>query len=215
MTSYQQFRAAGKAMHSKALEATKHLDFDPIRIAKRMTLPLSGRTLLFDGEAAQNAFFDFWFAEYRLNGKRLIESVDPAAAGLEPMEVEVLCAHRQARTAFLLTEEVLPSEHQIRLRDLLEPERPEVLLTDLGLSDSMRRFRLRLALFCRLVVVRDITMTSGFTFGFMPERAPDILQAYRQKMKKMPPADLPEARFVFFFQKYRQFGEELAFQDVV
>jgi hypothetical protein len=214
MTLYQEIRAAGKAMHSKALGATKHLDFHPARIAKRMTLPTSGRTLIFDGEVAQNAFFDFWFHEYRVNGKSLVESVDPVAAGLEPLEVEVLAAHRHARSSFFQTEAVSPGEHQVRLRDLLEPDRPEVLLTDIGLSDSMDRMRARLALFCRLVVVRGITMTSGFSFGFEPERVPGILQAHRQKMKKVLPADLSEARFVFFFQKHRQLGVEQEYQEV-
>jgi hypothetical protein len=58
-TLYQEIRAAGKAMQAKALKATKHLDFNPIRIAKQMTLPINGRTLpingrtlIFDGEAA-------------------------------------------------------------------------------------------------------------------------------------------------------------------
>ena len=32
MTLYQEIRAAGKAMHPKALDATQHLDFHPIRI---------------------------------------------------------------------------------------------------------------------------------------------------------------------------------------
>lgn len=48
-----------------------------------------------------------------------------------------------------------------------------------------------------------------------PARTPGILQAYRQKTKRVPPEDLPEARFVFFFQKYRQFGVEQEFRDVV
>ena len=57
-------------------------------------------------------------------------------------------------------------------------------------------------------------MTSGFSFGFDPERVPGILQAYRQKMKKVATEDLSEARFVFFFQKHRQFGVEQEFRDV-
>lgn len=120
VTLYQEIRAAGKAMHSKVLEATKSLDFNPIRIARRMTLPMSGKTLIFDGEVAQNAFFDFWFHEYRVNGKSLAESVDPAAAGLEPLEAEILEAHRQACCSFFQADAVLPREHQVRLRDLLE-----------------------------------------------------------------------------------------------
>jgi hypothetical protein len=215
MTLYQEIRAAGKTMHSKAFETTRHLDFNALRIAKRMTLPVAGRTLMFDGEAAQNAFFDFWFHEYRLNGKTLVETVDPCAAGLEPLETEVLEAHRRSRTSFVATEDGAPGEHTIRLRDLLEPDRPEMVLTDMGLSGSMRRIGVHLALFTRLVVVRGITMTGGFSFGFEPERVPGILQAYRQRMKKVPLADAPEARFVFFFQKHRQLGVEQEYQDVV
>jgi hypothetical protein len=65
------------------------------------------------------------------------------------------------------------------------------------------------------VVVRDLAMTSGFSFGFQPEHVPGILQAHRQRLKRVAPADLAEARFVFFFQKYRQRGVEQAYQDVV
>jgi hypothetical protein len=215
MTLYQEIRAAGKAMHGKALAATRHLDFDPHRIARRMTLPVVGRTLIFDDEVAQNAFFDFWFHEYRLEGRSLVESVDPVAAGLEPLEAEVLEAHRRTRTSFFATAGVASDEPQLRLRDLLEPDQPETVLTDIGLSDSMRRLGLQVALFCRLAVVRGITMTSGFSFGFETDRAPGLLQAYRQRMKKVAPAEASEARFVFFFQKYRQLGVEQEYRDVI
>jgi hypothetical protein len=214
-TRYEEIRAAGMAMHSKVLKVTKPLDFNPIRIAKRMTLPLNGRTLIFDDETSQNAFFDFWSYEYRVNGKSLVESAEPAASGLEPLEMEVLEASRKARTSFFQVEAVAPTEPQLRLRDLLEPDRPEVSLTDLGLSDSFRRFGFGLALFCRTVTVRDITMTTGFSFAFESDRVPGILQAYRQKTKKVPPDALPEAQFVFFFQKFRQLGVEQAYQNVV
>jgi hypothetical protein len=215
MTLYQELRAAGKAMHAKALGATRHLDFNPIRIARRMTLPVTGRTLIFDDEVVQNAFLDFWFHEYRLDGKSMAQGVDPVAATLTPLETEVLEAHCQARGSFFQTEAVLPGEHQVRLRDLLEPDRSDVLLTDLGLSESLARIGVRLALYCRLVTLRGIAMTSGFSFGFRPERVPGLLQAYRQKMKRVPPENLPEQRFIFFFQKHRQFGEEQRYQDVV
>jgi hypothetical protein len=59
--------------------------------------------------------------------------------------------------------------------------------------------------------------TSGFTFsfGFEPGYVPGILQAHRQRMKKVAAQDLSEAKFVFFFQKHRQLGVEQAYQDVV
>lgn len=215
MTLYQEIRAAGKAMQSKVLNATKDLDFNPLRIAKKMTVPLNGRTLVFDDEAAQIAFFDFWFHEYRMNGKSLVESVDPVAAGMLPLEAESLVAHCCSRTSFFEMVAVLPSERQVRLRDLLNPAGPEVLLTDYGFSSSADRLGMGLTMFCRLLEIRGVSMTSGFTFGFRSERSAGILDAYRQKMKKVPAAEVPLARFVFFFQKYRQFGEEQEFQDVV
>jgi hypothetical protein len=51
MTLYEEIRAAGKAFQPKALAATKHLNFDLLRIAKKLTVPTSGRTLVFNGEA--------------------------------------------------------------------------------------------------------------------------------------------------------------------
>ena len=150
----------------------------------------------------------------RVNGRSLVESVDPVAAGLGPLETEVLQAHVQSRTSFLATEAVDAGEHQIWLRDLLDPGQPEVVLTDMGFSDSMRRAGIALALFTRLVTVRGITMTGGFSFGFEAECTPGILQAYRQRMKKVLPAEASEARFVFFFRKHLQLGIEQEYQDV-
>lgn len=215
MTLYQEIRAAGKSMYGKSLAATRHLDFNMLLAAKRMTLPISGKTLIFDGEVAQNAFMDFWFSEYRVQGKSLAESVDPVAAGLSPLETESLAACCQSRTSLFLADMVKPAEHQIRLRDLLAPEHPDVWLTDLGLSDSLLRIGLRPALFCRLLVVRGIVMTSGFSFLFDPVRVPGLLDSYHKRSKKVPPADWPEARFVFFFQKFLQFGEDQIYEDVV
>lgn len=202
-------------MNSKVVKATSHLDFNPIRIAKRMTIPVVGRTIVFDGEAAQNAYFDFWCHEYRVNGKNLLEQVDPVAADLDALETEFLQAARHARSSFFQIEEIAPTKPQLRLRDLLQPDRPDVWLTDIGSSDSMRRFRIKPAVFLRLIAVRDLVMTSGFSFGFEPEYVPGILQAYGQKMKKVTPDALAEARFVFFFKKYTQCGIEATYQDVV
>ncbi len=201
-------------MHSKAMQATRPLGFHPVQIAKRMTLPVLGGSLVFDREGATHAFADFWSYEYRVNGKSLLEQIDPVAAGLDVAETEFLEAARRARTSFFQIEAVAPDQPQLRLRDLLAPDQPDVWVTDLGLSDSFRAGGW-LALFCRLLTVRDITMTSGFSFGFATKLIPGLLQAYRQKTKRVPPDQLAEARFVFFYQKHRQCGIEQTYQKVV
>ena len=215
MTSYKEIRTTGRALQGKLLDATRHLDFNAIRIAKQMTLPVVGRTLVFDGEADQHGFFDFWFHEYRVNGKSLVESVDPVALGLSPLETDVLAAHCRSRTSLFAPEALVPGADQIRLKDLLNPAEPPVLLTDQNWSQTCARLGVELTMFLRLLEIRGITMTSGFSFVFPLERATGLLQAYRQKTKKVPPPDLSRARFVFFFQKYRQFGEAQEFRDVV
>jgi hypothetical protein len=132
--------------------------------------------------------------------------VDPVAAGLTPLETEVLEAARQSRSSFYEVKAFVPEEQQIRLQDLLDTQASQVLLTDVGLSQSLAVNGLRFALFCRPATVRGITMTNGTSFAFHTANVPGLLQAYRQKTKKVPPQDLSEHRFIYFFQKHRQIG---------
>lgn len=139
----------------------------------------------------------------------------PMVAGLLPLEAEILEAHRQSHTSFFDVLDVSPQNSQIRLKDLLRPENPEVWLTDIGFSNSMAKSEIRSPLFLRLLLIRGITITSGMAFIFPRERIPGLIQAYNQKTKKASPMELSAARFVFFFQKYRAFGLEQKYQDVV
>ncbi len=215
MTAYQEIRTAGMSAVPKLLKSTHAAEINPARVAKRMTLPMAGRTLVFHDEPSQNAFTDFWLHEYRVNGHSLVEAADAASLGCTPLEAEVIEAMRRSRTSLFAVEGVVPAEHQLRLRDLLEPDQPEIRLTDMGFSQSIAQLPIAVVFFCRLVLVRGICMSSGFSFLFTADRAPGLLQAYRQKMKKVPPSELPEQRFVFFFRKHRQLGEAQRYEDVV
>ncbi|MCP5519534.1 MAG: hypothetical protein H7A45_20015 [Verrucomicrobiales bacterium] len=211
---YRQVRATSSSMHGKVIGLSESLGFDAARMARRMTLPVAGRTLLFDGELAQAAFMDFWFHEYRLDGRCLPELADPAVARLTAFEIELLMAHRRTYTSLFRPGAVDLPRHQVELRDLLDPERPVVRLSDIGLSRSLAVLAQRPDFFCRLVTARGITMTTGFSFLFPPERAEGLRMAYRQKTRRVRPADLPEARFVFFYQKHRQFGLDLNIEAI-
>jgi hypothetical protein len=122
---------------------------------------------------------------------------------------------RRSQTSFFEAVRVLPESNQVLISDLLEPERPEILLTDFGLSATLPWNQLPIALFCRIVPVQDVNMTSGFTCNFGAEFIPGLLQAHRQKMKKVAAEDLAEQRFIFFFQKHREVGHHQIYQDVV
>ena len=46
-----------------------------IKAATMLTLPVSERTLLFDGETDMNALADFWIHELRRGGKIMMEHI--------------------------------------------------------------------------------------------------------------------------------------------
>ena len=218
MATYQQMRDAGRLLTGKLLDATRHSGFNVVRIAKRLTVPVVGRTSVFGDESAQYAFVDFHLQEYRVERKTLVESVDLSLASLTPLDRELIEGMIHSRTSLFEAIGVLSAERQVRFRDLLDPDRPEIHLTDFGLSDTLQRLRGRMVRFSRLITVGDITMSSGFIFAFDPARAPGLVQAYRQKMKRVPPEQLSEHRFIFFFQKYRQYWEsapQQRYADVV
>ena len=155
---------------------------------------------------SRDAFGHFHFHEYRVNGKTLAQSVEAVAAGLTLLESEVFEGLRQSQSSFYQVKAAVPDEHQIRLQDLLTPQPSEVLLTDVSLSQFLLDNGLPFALFCRAATVRGLTMTNGASLTFYVEDVPGLLQAYRQKTKKVPPEDMSEHRFIFFFQKHRQIG---------
>jgi hypothetical protein len=57
-------------------------------------------------------------------------------------------------------------------------------------------------------------MTNSSSFTFHLRDVPGLLQAYRQKTKRVPPEDLSAHRFIFFFKKHRQIGIEQVLRDV-
>jgi hypothetical protein len=206
LSKYVEIRAAGRTMSDKTMDAATGKGFDPVRAAKSMGLPVPGRTVLFDSEMDMAAFRDFWQHEFRWNGKTVIEAADPAAANLTEMETEVLKATLNARTSLFEIGGFNADASQVLLRDLLDPAHEEVWLTDIQLAKSLSFPGVPPALFLRIVRTSEANMNSGFFFPFEQEYVPGLLQAYRQKMKRIPPSDLSRERFVFFFRKFRQIG---------
>src|ERR1041385_3433923 len=137
MATYEEIRAAGRSMYKKVLAAAKPLDFNLFRMAKQMGITVLQRTVVLDNEIAQDALANFHFNEYRVDGKTLAQSVDSVTAGLTPLEAEVFEAARQSRSSFYQVSGFVPEEQQIRLQDLLDSQASEVLLTDVGLSQTL------------------------------------------------------------------------------
>ena len=77
-------RAAGKQLITKMYDAAKGPQYDIIRAAKKLTLPMQDRTLIFDGET--DALADFYLHEMRFGGKRIVDVLADSGAELTPDE---------------------------------------------------------------------------------------------------------------------------------
>ncbi len=208
MTLYEELRAAGKELNKKVLEIPLLAGIDPVHVAKKLTLRLAGRTLMFAGDADRAAYFDFWLHEYKVDGKSLLDHLSPEASALTPLQADLLKAQCRGETSLFQTEAWPLDQERSLLRDLLDPAREPIVLTDPGLSQSLNEYRTPLVLFCRPLPVGGVVITSGFSLVFHIARGAGLVQAYHQKTKRTPPQDLPEQRFVFFFQKFSQIARQ-------
>ncbi|MGI8604911.1 MAG: hypothetical protein ACR2OZ_18225 [Verrucomicrobiales bacterium] len=211
---YKRLRIIGRGLVPKVLEATRHLDFDMIKAAKKLTLPVSGRTLIFDeGETDTNAFIDFYLHEFRVGGRRVVDCCDPEAMGLSPDERDLLEAHRSTRASLFDVLAVDAANELLQMRDLLASDKPDVRLTDLSLS-SMDNVAGNLLLFVRVLACQGIEMSSGCFFSFSPRHRQRLLDAHALRMKTVAPAEYSQRTFIFFYQRHREFGEAEAYAEV-
>src|SRR4051812_9625064 len=114
----------GKGLITKMYDATKGPQFDMIKAAKKLTIPVHGRTVCFDGETDTNALADFYLHEMRYGGKRIVDLLAESGADLTLDERELLEGHRQARCSLFAITRVDPIACQVHLHDLLETEAP-------------------------------------------------------------------------------------------
>ncbi len=207
---YQRLRAASRVLSSKVRDATRSLEFDFLKAARKMTLPVQGRTLIFDDETETAAFMDFYLHEFRKGGRRLLDCCDPVAMGLSTDERDLLEAHRLAGTSLFEVVSVNSNIAQVRLSNLLSPDQPEVLLSDISMSKSSAAVG-RALLFLRIVACQGIEMTSGSLFTFSSVHRERLLEEYARRMETVPPGERSQRRSIFFYQRFREFGAGQAF----
>lgn len=211
---YKRLRATSRVLTHKVLDATRSLEFDMVKAAKKMTLPVAGRTLIFDGETESTALMDFYLHEFRKGGRRVLDCCDPVAMGLSGDERDLLEAHRLARTSLFEFVAADTKKAQVRLGNLLSPDQPDVMLSDIPMS-RMGENAGRALLFLRVVACQGIEMSSGSLFCFLRLHRERLLGEYARRMETVAAGEGSERRFIFFFQRYREFGEEQEFETPV
>src|SRR5256885_16881091 len=99
-------------------DAAKGPQYDIIRAAKKLTIPIQDRTLIFDGETDTTALADFYLHEMRFGGKRIGDVLADSGAELTPDELDLLAAHRHSRCSLFAIISAGSVAWPIQLRDL-------------------------------------------------------------------------------------------------
>ena len=209
-----ELRAGQMSMFAKLVADLKSTGLNPLQVARALGLPTPGKTIVFQGETDTAACSDFMIAEARCGGRTLVESADPVALEMNAVETAALEAFRNSRTSLFQLRGVSVGTNELLLVDLLEPDRPEVRLIDVHFSAAARMHEVAWLMFIRVLMHQELSMSSGLVFLFDPSWREHLLQSFRQKMKKVPPAELSAQKFAFFCRKHREIGQPMGYETV-
>ncbi|MGH8017418.1 MAG: hypothetical protein ACREIA_03880 [Opitutaceae bacterium] len=215
VAAYKEVRAASQSWFKKIMQQPAWEAANLHRAAKKLGLPVHDRTIVFDDENDTALLMDYFLLEYRQGGKSIAESCVFAPGELTAAEAEYHQAVLASRTSLFAVTGTHDHEPMLRLRDLLEPEAAEIWLTDLGFAASIRRLSKHPLLFTRVVPVRSLHITGGFSFLFDPGQEPALVDGYRRAMWPVPVPHRSHRRTSFFLDRSRRLGQPLALADVV
>lgn len=215
IATYKAIRAAAKSWFPKVMRLPADKRFDIVKAARKLGLPVDGRTLMFDGDGDIAVLTDYHLLDFRPEGKSLAESCLFALGELTALEADWHRAFLASRTSLFAVTHVHSDEPKILLRDCLDKKAPELWLTDLGLSDTVRRFGSKLVMFTRVISLHGLNMTGGYSFIFEPKHEFALVDGYRRAMWSVPSAKHDQRRTAYFLDLHRKFGVEQVYTDVV
>ncbi len=214
LATYKALRAASKSWVEKLNHHPAADRFDLFKAARKVGITVQNRTCVFDDEVDMAVMMDFYLLNYRPAGKTLAETVSFAPGELSPLEAAYHAASLASRTSLFLIIAVQEKHPRIQLRDRLQPDQPELWLTDIALADSFRRIGGQALLFTRIVSAEGLNFTGGFSFVFEPKHEETILSAYRRSLWPLAAVRHDEHRTGFFLGMHRRFGHQQDFAGV-
>lgn len=203
---YREYREGGKVLNDRIME----LCLDEATIeesAKLLGLGLTGEIASVPGNEGVHVDVgkDFALHEYRRGKQTAVESFQEQELWESELEKEILDAFLQSDTSLFWVTSVNESENLLVMEDLLNDE-PRIKLTDIGLSTSIDP---GLLLFCRLIRLEEVNMTSGVSLPF-PDGSEDLLVSVYEDMRdEIRPYPASVVRYISFYGMYEQFGIEI------
>jgi hypothetical protein len=202
---YKDIREASRSWFPKVMNHPATQPFSIFKAARKLGLPISDRTIIFDDELEQAMLMDYYLFDYRPDKLAPAESCTFADGDLKPREVAFHQASLASFTSLYEVVDVHPTQPRFLLRDLLLSPQPDLWLTDVNLTASFRRNGPAL-LYTRCITVEGLTLTGGFSLGFSPEHKSLLVKNHWQAMYSVPAVRKPGRRTPFFYVQHRRHG---------
>lgn len=194
-----------------------NLNYKITKSAERSTIMYFGKQLGFwqnnvlvmDSDNDSNVLFDLMIYEKGRLGRRLIDEFYDSDVELNDLEEEILEGQVNACFSLFQMVSVDKARGELRLKDVLNPESPEVILMELSLSQSDYK---DILIFTRLVPIRGVYMSSGMAFifphFFKEQLLNDISLAKFKKRTKLNSSEL----FQLAYRKNKVFGISIEYR---
>lgn len=215
VATYKAIRAAGKTWVDKVLSNPATRPFDIPAAARKIGLSIVDRTIAFDDENEPAILMDYFLFDFKPQGKSVAETCLFAPGEFTPLEAELHQANCESRTSLFAVARVHPNEPKILLRDRLTPTAPELWLIDLALSESFRNARSQAFLYTRVVSLRGVHLTSGFSFVYDLKHESMLIDGYCRAMWSVREALRDQRRTRYFFALNRKIGQPQAYEDIL
>ena len=205
LSDYRAIRASGKELGSKIFKyAVDNNKQDLVSTAKLLGL-WNGKMFIFESENDSNALMDFMVFEKPGQNSPAFKRFHLCNPGLNDAQLEHIDGMYHNFSSLFEVKSIDRMGNTLVLTDLLDNDRKEYLLMDIGLSKTAP---VGFVLFTRLIPIRDINMTSGSTFGFKSMYKDKVLSAISlatfQKRRKLNSNEI----YILMHNKNRQFGME-------
>lgn len=204
---YIHIRKAGVKLNEKMIKAHKS---EMVKTsAKLLGMMGDDDIIVMDDEEDISIILDFSFCEAIHNKKSGVDIFLDSNPSLSGFEKETCNALLGSYTSFFKVQETFPKEGTISLWDLLNKK--EFLLKDINMSKTVYP---GLILFCRILELNGMSMTSGIGFIFAKHSEQALLRHYRRELCKVGYPDEKVARFITAYKMKLTLSDPVAFEDI-
>ena len=205
LTDYRAIREAGKELGSKIFKfAVDNNKQELISAAKLLGL-WDGKMFIFDSESDSDTLMDFIVFEKSTQNIPAFKRFQMSNPELNDLQQENMNGIFNNYSSLFEVKSTDPTGNTVILEDLLDANRKEFVLMDIGMSKTARP---GFIFYTRLIPIRDINMTSGASFIFDEIHKDKLLSAISfaafKKRRKLTGTEM----YVLIHDKNRQVGME-------